>query len=145
MKQGVFLSLSSSILLAVLLYYSAWLTPLQGMDIFAWRVIMSLPFFIAILIFRKNIGSFIQESIGLLSTTRSLLIIITCTLLVGVQIGAYGWAPVHNQSRELAMGYFMLPLMMVLVGRFDFGERLSVFQKTGSNLRRFGGIMCVGI
>lgn len=77
MKQGVFLSLSSSILLAVLLYYSAWLTPLQGMDIFAWRVIMSLPFFIAILIFRKNIGSFIQESIGLLSTTRSLLIIIT--------------------------------------------------------------------
>lgn len=27
------------------------------------------------------------------------------------------------------MGYFMLPLMMVLVGRFDFGERLSVFQK----------------
>ncbi|MEH0831990.1 EamA family transporter RarD [Pectobacterium cacticida] len=129
MKQGIVLSLMSSALFALLLYYTAWLAPLQGQDIFAWRVIASLPFYMLILLLQKNIRRFIDETVGLLRNRRHVMIIVTCTLLVGLQIGVFGWAPMHNQSRELAMGYFMLPLMMVLVGRIGFGERLSFFQK----------------
>jgi chloramphenicol-sensitive protein RarD len=48
--------------------------------------------------------------------------------LMGVQLWLFLWAPLHGRSLEVSMGYFLLPLAMVLTGRLVYGERLSRLQ-----------------
>jgi chloramphenicol-sensitive protein RarD len=38
------------------------------------------------------------------------------------------WAPLHGRMLEVSLGYFLLPLAMVLVGRFYYHERLDRLQ-----------------
>jgi len=38
------------------------------------------------------------------------------------------WAPLHGRMLEVSLGYFLLPLVMVLVGRFYYHERLDGLQ-----------------
>jgi chloramphenicol-sensitive protein RarD len=49
--------------------------------------------------------------------------------LMGVQLWLFLWAPLHGRSLEVSLGYFLLPLTMILTGRVVYGERLSYFQK----------------
>ena len=39
------------------------------------------------------------------------------------------WAPLNGYSLDVSLGYFLLPLTMVLTGRIAYGERLSYLQK----------------
>ncbi|KGR93056.1 eamA-like transporter family protein [Burkholderia sp. ABCPW 111] len=48
--------------------------------------------------------------------------------LLGLQLWLFLWAPLHGRMLEVSLGYFLLPLTMVLVGRFYYHERLSGLQ-----------------
>ena len=39
------------------------------------------------------------------------------------------WAPLNGRSLDVSLGYFLLPLTMVLTGRLVYGERLSRLQQ----------------
>jgi chloramphenicol-sensitive protein RarD len=39
------------------------------------------------------------------------------------------WAPLNGRSLDVSVGYFLLPLTMVLTGRLVYGERLSRLQQ----------------
>jgi chloramphenicol-sensitive protein RarD len=49
-------------------------------------------------------------------------------LLVGLQLWLFIWAPVNGYTLSVALGYFALPLVLVLIGRFVYQERLSRLQ-----------------
>ena len=49
-------------------------------------------------------------------------------LLVGLQLWLFIWAPVNGYTLSVALGYFALPLVLVLLGRFVYQERLSHLQ-----------------
>ncbi|MGC8011115.1 EamA family transporter RarD, partial [Salmonella enterica] len=39
------------------------------------------------------------------------------------------WGSVNGRALEVSLGYFMLPLSMVLVGRFHYGEKMDLLQR----------------
>ena len=43
MSKGVVLSVSASALFAVMYYFTSLLTPLSGMEIFGWRMLLTVP------------------------------------------------------------------------------------------------------
>ncbi|MNO72214.1 EamA-like transporter family protein [compost metagenome] len=45
-----------------------------------------------------------------------------------VQWGVFIWAPMVGRTLEVSLGYFLLPLTMVLCGRLFYGERLTSLQ-----------------
>ncbi|MCL9775766.1 EamA family transporter RarD [Vibrio methylphosphonaticus] len=49
-------------------------------------------------------------------------------LLVGPQYWIFVWAPLYGETLSVALGYFSLPLVLVLVGRFVYGDKLSPLQ-----------------
>lgn len=49
--------------------------------------------------------------------------------LLGVQLWLFMWAPLNGRSLDVSLGYFLLPLTMVLTGRLVYGEQLSRLQK----------------
>ncbi len=48
--------------------------------------------------------------------------------MLGVQLWVFLWAPLHGRLLEVSLGYFLLPLTMVLVGRFYYRERIDGLQ-----------------
>ncbi|MGX5851495.1 EamA family transporter [Mesorhizobium sp. PL10] len=48
--------------------------------------------------------------------------------LGGDQQWLFLWAPLNNAALEVSLGYFLLPLVMVLAGLVVYREKLSLFQ-----------------
>jgi chloramphenicol-sensitive protein RarD len=55
--------------------------------------------------------------------------LIASSALLGVQLWLFMWAPLNGYSLDVSLGYFLLPLTMVLTGRIAYGERLSYLRK----------------
>lgn len=129
MIKGVLLSVFSSMLFGFLYFYSTLLEPLNGEDIFAWRILFTLPF---LWLFTWRIGAFhlVRRIWGRLTAQPALiLVLLFSSSLIGIQLWLFLWAPMHGKALEVSLGYFMLPLTMVLTGRLAFKEKLSGWQK----------------
>jgi chloramphenicol-sensitive protein RarD len=48
------------------------------------------------------------------------------------------WAPLHGRALPVSLGYFLLPLVMVVAGRWLFGERLTRGQAMAAALAAVG-------
>jgi chloramphenicol-sensitive protein RarD len=126
--RGIGLSVGASMLFALLSGYTKLLAPLDGLDIFAWRVVWTLPGALALLLLRQRLpqARALLQRLAREPLTCAALAIVAA--LLGIQIWIFLWAPLHGRALEVSLGYFLLPLTMVLVGRFYYHERLDVFQ-----------------
>jgi chloramphenicol-sensitive protein RarD len=135
---GVGLSLTASLLFGMLYYYGSLLKPLTGEDIFAWRMILTVPF---VVIFVKLIG---EEKLvvdifkKILNKPSLLIILIISSLLLGIQLWLFLWAPVAGKALEVSLGYFMLPLTLVITGRFLYKDKLSRYQLVATFIASIG-------
>lgn len=128
MRQGIALSVSSSVLFAGLYYYTTLLYPLDGGAIFAWRIVLGLPV-VALLVSRaRGWGEVCQAADRLRHEPKLWLLLALSATLIGVQLLLFVWAPLHQRALDVSLGYFLLPLVMVLVGRFFYQERLTRIQ-----------------
>lgn len=128
MTNGVVLLLSSSFMFALLYYYPAWLTPLDGEQIFGWRMLFTLP---GVSLYLWLSGEWRLVVFLFQELKKRPLLWIGLPLsafLVGVQLWLFMWAPVNGSGLPVSLGYFMMPLVMVILGRFVYGEQLSRWQ-----------------
>nr|WP_269670552.1 EamA family transporter RarD [Stenotrophomonas sp. SY1] len=128
-SKGVLVSLAASLLFGLMYYGTPWLAPLQGGDIFGWRVLFAVPL-VALMLHVSGEPRLILDTAQRFRRDRRLwLAVPACAAMVGVQLWLFLWAPLHGRALQVSMGYFLLPLTMVIVGRIFFGERLSSLQK----------------
>jgi len=110
-------------------FYTSLLTPLDGEEIFGWRTLLTLPCLTLFMLVSKD-WKRVGELLARVKRTPVLLMgMVGTSWLMGVQLWLFLWAPLHGRSLEVSMGYFLLPLAMVLTGRLVYGERLSRLQK----------------
>lgn len=128
LKRGLMLSVGASALFTLLSAYTLLLKPLGGLDIFAWRVIWTAPGALALLVLRKRLPQLLELVMRAIRNPRIALMLATSAALLGVQLWVFLWAPLHGRMLEVSLGYFMLPLVMVLVGRYYYHERLEPLQ-----------------
>ncbi|KQN45029.1 chemotaxis protein [Pseudomonas sp. Leaf48] len=129
MSKGIALSVSASVLFAVMYYYTSLLTPLSGVEIFGWRMLLTVP---CMTVFMVLSGEWkrVVEIVRRVSANRKLMAgLVASSALLGVQLWLFMWAPLNGYSLDVSLGYFLLPLTMVLTGRIAYGERLSYLQK----------------
>ncbi|AHZ77680.1 MULTISPECIES: EamA family transporter RarD [Pseudomonas] len=129
MSKGILSSVMASCLFAVMYFYTSLLTPLDGEEIFGWRTLLTLPCLTLFMLVSKD-WERVGELLARVKHTPLLLLgMVGTSWLMGVQLWLFLWAPLHGRSLEVSMGYFLLPLAMVLTGRLVYGERLSRLQK----------------
>jgi chloramphenicol-sensitive protein RarD len=129
--RGVALSVAASSLFALLSGYTLWLAPLDGLDIFAWRIIWTLPGALLLVVLRKRWPHLRQLVERLAREPRTLGLFLFVAAQLGVQLWIFLWAPLHGYALDVSLGYFLLPLVMVLVGRFYYREHLDALQWAG--------------
>ncbi len=128
MSKGVVLSVAASVLFAVMYYFTSLLTPLSGLEIFGWRMLLTVP---CMTVFMVVSGEWrhVWELLRLLAGKPQLIGgIVLSSVLLGVQLWLFMWAPLNGRSLDVSLGYFLLPLTMVLTGRLVYGEKLSRLQ-----------------
>lgn len=128
--RGVIVSLSASLLFAVIFLIAGLLPGWGAEEIFGWRVVLTLATLACILPFLPWARAEARALSVRVRRRPSLLALgVLAAALVGVQLWLFMWAPLHNMALSVSFGYFLLPLSMVLAGRLFFAERLSVLRK----------------
>lgn len=127
-RRGIALSVAASALFALMSAYTLLLAPLSGLDIFAWRVIWTMPGALALLLLRGRWPQLRALVVRMVQEPRMALALALSAALLGLQLWLFLWAPLHGRMLEVSLGYFLLPLIMVLVGRFYYHERLDGLQ-----------------
>ncbi|MGC5703272.1 EamA family transporter RarD [Pseudomonas sp. NFXW11] len=138
MAKGIALSVLASVLFAVMYFYTSLLAPLGGVEIFGWRMLLTLPCMTLFMLLSgewSRVGEVLQRVRHKPLLGLALLL---SSALVGVQLWLFMWAPLNGHSLDVSLGYFLLPLTMVLTGRIVYGERLSRLQKTATALACLG-------
>ena len=138
MLSGILLSITASVLFGALYYYALLLHPLQAMEILSWRMVLGLPV-LTLLIWRLQAVPAMRAWFSRLRQQPLLIggMLLSASLL-GLQMGLFMWAPLHGQAMNVSLGYFLLPLSLVLTGRFVYGERLSTMQRLAVLLAAIG-------
>lgn len=127
--RGVVLSVSASILFALIPGYVQMLTPLDGWQVFAQRVLWSIPAVLLLVTVLRQWPVLFAVLQRLRSEPLLLAALPLSAALIGVQWFLFVWAPLTGNMLDVSLGYFLLPLAMVLVGRVFYGERLRPLQK----------------
>ena len=125
MIKGIVASVLASVLFSGIYFLSPFLAPLDGEQIFGWRVLLTLPFTTALLLWRGEGTRLRQLWHSVRQAPRSALGLLLSAAMLGVQLWLFMWAPLHGRALPVSLGYFLLPLTLVLAGRVVFGEKLS--------------------
>ena len=108
----------------VLPIYFKQLTAIPSVSIVAHRVLWSVPFLVALLIFGRKLG----DLRAAVSTPRTLAWLALTATLIGINWLLYIYAVTSGHILAGSLGYYLNPLANVLMGRFILGERLSKLQ-----------------
>ncbi len=136
--KGLIASVSASFLFGVLYYIAPALAPLDGEQIFGWRVLSTLPFTTLLLLWRKDAIKVLLLLKRVARHPPFALALLLSAALLGSQLWLFLWAPLHGRALAVSLGYFLLPLIMVLAGRVLFAERLTRGQMLAAALAVLG-------
>lgn len=126
MIKGILCSLLASLLFGGLYLLATFLRPLEGEDVFGFRMLVTLPFlFLAVVALGKR-SEFIAFLQRIWREPKLIFALLISASLVGVQMWLFLWAPNANRAIDVSIGYLLMPITMVAVGKFVYNEYLSL-------------------
>ncbi|MDQ9888631.1 EamA family transporter RarD [Acinetobacter pittii] len=128
MFKGVILSVMASFTFGVLYFYTQLLSQLDSEQTFGWRIIATLPFLTLFMWWSGDLAYIKNIYQRILAKPSLLLLLITTSILTSVQLWLFLWGPMHGRGLQVSLGYFLLPLVLVLAGSVLYGEKISKFQ-----------------
>ncbi|KAF1052538.1 MAG: Protein RarD [Stenotrophomonas maltophilia] len=126
--RGVALSVASSMLFVTLPGYIRYLAPLDSVQVVAHRVVWAIPMVLLLVLITRQTGVLRAAAARLLREPWLIGCFLLSAVMMLAQWGVFIWAPMVGKTLELSLGYFLLPLTMVLCGRVFYGERLTTLQ-----------------
>jgi chloramphenicol-sensitive protein RarD len=119
-RRGTLFGLASYFMWGMFPLFFPLLEPATAIEILAHRVLWTLVFVVAALLVRRR-WAWVR---ALLGDRRRLLILTVASLVIAVNWGVYIWAVNHGHVVEAALGYYINPLVTVLLGVVLLHERL---------------------
>jgi chloramphenicol-sensitive protein RarD len=122
-RRGIWFALSAYGLWGVLPVYWKWLQAVPAVQIMAHRIVWSFAFLLGLILLRR-------EALALWRAVdrRNLVVHSMASALLSVNWLTYIWAVNAGRIVEASLGYFINPLVSVLLGVLFFHERLRVGQ-----------------
>lgn len=123
-RRGFALGLGAYFLWGLLPIYMKWVAHLPLMEVVANRVIWSLPIAAAALVWLRRTADF---KVAIRSPRLMAMAALTATIIT-FNWSLYVWAIATDRAIETALGYYINPLVNVLIGAVMLGERLNRVQ-----------------
>ena len=108
---------------SVVLYWPK-LQPADAVEILSHRVIWSLVMLLVLVgLYRRFSNLF-----SILRNRRSLFLLTCASVLIAINWGFFIWSSINSHVLDSSLGYFVTPLMNVLLGVVFFKEKLNRLQ-----------------
>lgn len=128
MLKGVFFCITANFLFGLGYYFAILLRPLSGESMFGFRIIVLIPFILlAILLFKKT-PKFKQLWQKIKKNPPIIFILLLLALNTGVQLWLFMWAPNNGQAIPVSIGYLLLPIVAVALGKIVFKENFTLLK-----------------
>ncbi|MEH6789776.1 EamA family transporter RarD [Parasphingorhabdus sp.] len=101
--------------------YFKLLQNVDALEVVSHRIVWSVPLLLLILYFRKNFASLVAAA----RDRKLRWLMLTSSCLIAANWLIYVWAVHEDHILAASLGYFISPLMTVLMGRLFLGETLS--------------------
>ncbi len=121
---GLPAALGAYVLWGFLPLYLLLVTSVPPFEFVGWRIIWTLPLCLLIVALRKQFPALRTAILN----RRTIMALFVSALLIAVNWFVYVWAIMHNQVYAASLGYYLNPLLNVLMGTVFLGERLSKWQ-----------------
>ncbi|WP_201535831.1 EamA family transporter RarD [Psychrobacter ciconiae] len=125
--QGTIAAVLANFLFSVLFLFGLILQPLSGTQVAAWRIIMMLISLVVLITLSKQWLA-VCTYLKTLKTVQDWLLFILPTPILGAQIWLFMWGPVNGLGLDVTLGYFLYPLVMIVIGRVFYHETMSRLQ-----------------
>ncbi len=95
-----------------------------AMEFVSWRLVFTLPLCLLILAIRSGFA----ELKAVLTNVRTMLTLLASSLFIGINWFLYVFAIQSGNVYAASLGYYILPLVMMLFGLVFLGEKLTRLQ-----------------
>ncbi len=105
------------------LYYGQ-LRHVPPIEVLSYRCLWGLAFFLGILAVQRRLSVLAQA----LANIRQVVVMLIASLMISANWFGFIYAISTNQALEASLGYYIFPLVAVLLGRLVFSENLASVQ-----------------
>ena len=137
LRYGLTLAIVANIIWGLAALFWIETKPVDAIDVVAHRAIWSLPIALIIVLFTGRLRS----TWALMKVPSTFFWSLLAAALLSMNWGVFVYAVTVGRATEASLGYFMLPLLTIAVGRLVFHETLGTSQRLAIAL----AIFAVGI
>ncbi|MED3549327.1 EamA family transporter RarD [Cytobacillus praedii] len=138
MQMGIIYAGFSYFLWGLLPIYWKLVQYVSADEILANRIFWSFFFMLAVLLFTRKWGAFIQTLIHFRFNKKQLAALVVASLFVSCNWFIYIWAVNSGHLIEASLGYYINPLVSVILGMIVFREKLSLTQYASFGMALIG-------
>lgn len=131
-NEGVLFALCAYGFWAVAPIYFKWVSHVSALEILSHRVIWSLLLTVLIIGFTKRMPALISA----VRDSKIRLYLFASTVLIGFNWGIFIWAVNSDRMISASLGYYINPLVNILLGMIFFSERLD-------RVKTIAALMCL--
>lgn len=138
MRHGTLTIALSCMLFGGVYFLTPYMAPLESFEVWAFRVLFTVPVTaVALVVLRQfHLVSDMWDRVRRRPTL--LLGVLASGLLLSLQLWLFGWAPLNGRALSVALGYFLLPLVLVVVGRFLYRDELKWWHWLAAGIAAIG-------
>jgi chloramphenicol-sensitive protein RarD len=140
-KKGALHAGFSYFLWGLLPIYWKFLDKINAQEILANRIFWSFIFMIVVLVITKKWSLFVSTLKGFAENKKQMYFLTIASLLISVNWFVYIWAVNSGHMIEASLGYYINPLISILLGMIVLKEKLTVAQLVSFILAAIGVII----
>lgn len=118
--------------------YWKFLGAVPAKEILANRIFWSFIFMIVVLFFTKKWSLFVRTLKGFAQNKKQMYALTIASILISVNWFVYIWAVNSGHMIEASLGYYINPLVSILLGMLVLKEKLTIYQYVSFVLAAIG-------
>lgn len=139
--QGILSAIGAYLLWGILPIYWKQIAYVPAYEILAHRILWSFFFMLAIILVTRSLRQFVEETLQIWHNPKRFAGLVVAALLVSVNWLIYIWAVNESRIVETSLGYYINPLVSVLLGIVVLKEKFSLWQSVSFGLAAVGVII----
>ena len=124
--KGVCYGLAAYLFWGIMPLYWKCMAQIDAFEILAWRILWCGAFVASLIAVRGHWQAFITEIRSLLYRHAQLRAVVCAALLISINWGVYIWAVNADHIIDTSMGYYINPLVSILLGVIFLKERMNL-------------------
>lgn len=128
MLKGVICCMTANFLFGLGYYFAILLRPLNGESMFGFRIVVLAPFILLAILIFKQTPKFKQLWQKIRKNPPLVLVLLLLAANTGVQLWLFLWAPNNGQAIPVSIGYLLLPIVAVALGKLVFKEHFTLLK-----------------